>query len=373
MRKETEPKWGDPDAPVQPAKKADAPKPGTQPAPDPEPKGGDEPTPEPVTPPADITPEQKKKNPWVLYREEKARAQKLETQIAEAKAGSLAETEKAQYLERITKAEEKLKTYEDEIRFKSYEKSDEFKTKYEQPYENAWNKHMKDLGQVPVTGEDGTPRMATHNDLLELVNLSLPDARKMATEKWGDFAQDAMAARKDIRELFEAKTSALDEARKTGAEREKAFQENAAKWREGVQKHIKETWDAANQEALSDPNNGEFFKPVEGDDTRNQILGKGFAQVDRAFGINPMDPKLTPDERAAAVRLHAAVRNRSAGYGVQKYINRKLLQRIAELEKANEQFKGSTPPAGGGTAAPSGAPTTSARSRMQQAGEKWAK
>ena len=378
MRKETSVKWGEEPATEPATKKASEPatipdKKDVKPSSD---KAPDEPAATKSTEaPADITPDQKKKNPWVLYREEKKRADKLEQSVNEAKSASLAETEKAQYEERITKTEAKLKEYEDEIRFKSYEKSDEFKTKYQLPYEQAWTKHVKDLRGVTILDDAGNSRPMAANDILDLVNLELPDARKLATEKWGDFAQDAMLARKEILDLFEKKSQALDEAKKTGADREKTFQENARKWREGVQKHIKETWDAANKAALDNPNYGEFFKPVEGDDTHNQLLGKGFALVGEAFGKNPNDPKLTADERAAIVRKHAAVYNRAAAFGPMKHIIGLLRQKIAELEKASKELRGSTPPAGGGTAAPSnGAPSGgSARSRMHSAGDKWSK
>ena len=372
MQQETGKKWGE-EPTAQPEKTATPPKQAEVPKTAEPPKTNDEPSTAAETP-ADITPEQKKKNPWVLYREEKARAQKLETQIAEAKASSLAETERAQFQEKITKAESKLKEYEDEIRFKSYEKSDEFKTKYEKPYEDAWTKHVHDLNGVTVI-EDGNARPMVANDILDLVNLSLPDARKLANEKWGEFAQDAMLARKEIKDLFEAKTKALDEARKTGADREKTFQENAKKWREGVQKQIKETWDVANKAALDSPVNGEFFKPVEGDDTRNQLLGKGFALVDEAFSKSPTDEKLTPEERAAIVKKHAAVRNRAAAFGPMKYLISKLRQQLAELEKKQKEMNGSTPPAGGGTSSGGGSAPSSgnARSRMHDAGDKYAR
>lgn len=369
MQKETGKKWGE-EPPAAPTTKPAEPTKPAQPA---AARPGEEP-PAPAEPPADITPEQKKQNPWKLYREEKERAAKLEKQISEAKSASLAEKEKAEYQERIEKAEKRLKEQEDELRFKSYEKSEEFRTKYEQPYERAWEKHMKDLRGVTVAGDDGVARPMEAKDILDLVNLELPDARKLAVEKWGDFAQDAMLARKEIRDLFEAKTNALDEARKTGADREKQFEENRKKWVEGVQKHIKETWEAANQAALNDPKNGEFFKPVEGDDKWNELLTKGFQRVDQAFGKNPMDPKLTPEERAKAVREHAAVRNRSAAFGPMKYIIARLRAEIEALKKANQEFKGSQPPSGGGTAAPSGgAPTGNARDRMHAAGDKYAK
>lgn len=374
MQQETGKKWGEDPPPATPpattpAKKDESKKPDDAPS-------KPEETTATTEPPADISPEQKKKNPWHLLRDSEKKVKALETQVTEAKSSSLAETERVQFQERIDKAETKLKEYEDEIRFKSYEKSDEFKTKYEQPYEQAWTKHVHDLQGVTVLDDGGTQRPMEAKDILDLVNLSLPDARKLANEKWGDFSQDAMAARKEIKDLFESKTKALDEARKTGADREKTFQENSKKWRDGVQKQIKETWDIANKSALDHPVNGEFFKPVEGDDTRNQLLGKGFALVDEAFGKNPNDPNLTPEQRADIVRKHAAVRNRAAAFGPMKYLLAQLRKKFADLEKEYNAIKGSTPPAGGGKAAPGGGGPPaggSARDRMHGAGDKYAK
>lgn len=375
MQQETGKKWGE-EPTAQPEKTATAPKTAEVPKTTETPKTTDEP-PEKIAAeaPADITPEQKKKNPWVLYRESEKKVKALESQIVEAKSSSLAETERAQFQEKIEKSEAKLKEYEDEIRFKSFEKSPDFKRDYEVPYEKAWEKHVRDLRGVTVLDDAGASRPMEAKDILDLVNLELPDARKLATEKWGDFAQDAMSARKEIRDLFEKKTQALDEARKNGADREKTFQENAKKWRDNVQKQIKETWDTSNKAALEHPVNGEFFKPVEGDDTRNQLLGKGFALVDEAFGKNPNDPNLTPEERASIVKKHAAVRNRAAAFGPMKYLIAQLRKKLADLEKTAGEMRSSTPPAGGGTAGPGGgAPGGgTARDRMRQAGDKYAK
>jgi hypothetical protein len=130
-------------------------------------------------------------------------------------------------------------------------------------------------------------------------------------------------------------------------------------------------WNEANAEAVADRENGQYFKPVEGDDTRNQLLGKGFALVDKGFSENPMDPKLTPEQRTEVVRRHAAIRNRAAAFGPLKYLVKKLTQEVADLKKANGQFKTSAPPTAGGTSTPSAGATTSARERMRQAGEKY--
>ena len=369
MRQGTAAKWEgtiaeEPKAPV--AKPSSAPTEAPTPG---EKAGGDE-QPSPTAPP-EVEAKDKKQNPWKLYREEKARAAALERQIEEVKTKGLSEGEKSEYLTRVEKAEAKLREYEQEIQFKAYEKSDDYKTKFEQPYTEAWSRHMADLRGVTVEGEDGVARPMEAKDILDLVNLELPDARALAKAKWGDFADDAMSARKEIRNLFETKTRALDEARKNGAEREKQTQERVQKWMADTTKHVGTVWNEANAEAVADPENGQYFKPVEGDDTRNQLLGKGFALVDKGFSQNPMDPKLTPEQRTEAVRRHAAIRNRAAAFGPLKYLVKKLTQEVAELKKANGQFKTSAPPTAGGTTAPATGATTSARERMRQAGEKY--
>jgi hypothetical protein len=212
------------------------------------------------------------------------------------------------------------------------------------------------------------------SDILDLVNLELPDARKLAVDKFGDFAQDAMAARKEIRDLFESKTSALKEAREKGADREKTFQENRKKWQEGVQKRISETWSEENKRAAAHPVNSQYFTQVDGDDAHNEALKRGLAQVDEAFSLNPMDPNLSDEDRVKAVRKHAAIRNRSAAFGVMKLIIQKLKQQNEELDKIVKSYKGSTPPAGGGAPAPSGGVSGgTARDRMHAAGDRYAK
>ena len=367
-------KYGEPE-PTPAPKPAEGARPGDstpKPADAPEPKAGEEP--EPVPPPPDVDPKDKKQNPWKLYRQEKERAAQLERQIAEAKTSSLAESERARYIEDQQKLEAKLKTYEDEIRFKSYEKSEEFATKYEQPYNDAWQRHMQDLRGVTITGEDGVARPMQASDILDLVNLELPDARNLADEKWGKFASDAMQARKEIRNLFEAKNKALDDAKKTGAEREKQTRERATKWQQDTTKFIAEKWTGFKQAALKDPKIGEFLNPADGDDTRNQLLGKGFALVEKAFAVNPMDAKLTPQQREEAIRDHARVYNRAAAYGPMRYVITKLQSEIAALKKSNGEFKKSTPPTGGGGGPQGGAPaTTSARDAMRRAGERYSK
>ena len=370
MQKETAKKW-----------EADVPKgvetpetPRTTKSPEtPAPRPGDEPAGEAPPAPADVPADKKKQNPWQTVRTLEKQVETLQREVSSAKSASLAEQEKSQYLERIEQAEAKVKTYEDEIRFKAYERSEEFATKYEKPYNAAWERAMKDMRGVTITGEDGVARPMEAKDILDLVNLELPDARELADAKWGKFAGDAMTWRKEIRNLFESKAIALDEARKNGAERERQTGERTQRWQKEANEHVKTTWNTENQRALSDPVNGEFFKPSEGDETRNQLLGKGFALVDKAFAENPMDPRHTPEQRAEIVRRHAAVRNRAAAFGPMKYIIAKLRSQLAELEKANARYKESEPSTAGGSQATSGAQPLTGRAKMLAAQDRFAR
>jgi len=345
------------ETPPKPAEgKVDPPKPGDAP----EPAAGDKPEKKGVG------------EGWRRYEEEKKKRVELEQRLETSKTSALAEEERTEYLSRIEKLETARKADQDELRFRAYEKSEEFQTKYEQPYKQAWDKAIKELREVPIIGEDGaTTRPMRPEDILDLVNLGLPDARRLAKEKWGYFADDAMAARQDIKRMFDARTEALEEAKKNGAEREKQFKERNQKWQSETTKFIGEKWNGFNQAALKDPKIGEFLNPVEGDDTRNQLLGKGFALVDKAFAANPMDPKLTPQQREEAIRDHARVRNRAAAYGPMRHEITKLRAEVEQLRKANGQFKESTPPTGGGGTETNGRPAaTSAREAMRQAGLK---
>lgn len=318
--------------------------------------------------PAPAAPAAKPKvNPWKLVDEWKGKAAQLEKDLAAAKTSIVPEEERKTITERLTKAEQRAKELEDHIRFVDYKKSDEFRTKYQEPYEKAWTKAMSELKEISVVDPGSEQaRPATADDLLQLVNLPLGKAREVANAVFGDFADDVMAHRKDIRNLFEAQNTALSEAEKNGAERIKSEQEKAKTFQSQVTKFVSDAWDVANQSALNDEKYGKFFKPIDGNQEINQRLAKGKELVDRAFSENPLDPKLTPDERRAVVQRHAAVRNRAMAFGRVLYELNQSVEKIAALEKELSQFKSSEPTTGGGRQQATEAPSGSAFSQVMQ-------
>lgn len=334
---------------------------------------GESPTdPETVTkPPGEVTTDPKagtkppgKTNPWKLVDQYKQRTAELEKQIAEAKTGALVEQERKKYLDQIEQHTKRNAELEDEMRFVNYSKSEEFQTKYQKPYTEAWRRAALELSEIMVM-DNGQERQATADDLAALISLPLGKAREVADEAFGRFADDVMAHRKELRGLFAAQQQALEEAKTKGAERAKQQQEMTSKQQQDIIDHTKTYWEKANADAVADPKYGQFFKPLDGDQEGNLRLAKGFEMVDRAMNENPSDPSLTPEARATIVRRHAALRNRAAAFGrVMNWYNQ-AMEKVTALEKELAGFRSSTPGVGSSSAprpADGGAPTSAKES-----------
>lgn len=291
--------------------------------------------------------EKGKVNPWKLVDEYKAKLATAEARVLETEKRAVPEADWKKTQETLTQREKRLNELEEEIRYVNYSKSEEFKTKYQQPYEKQWQRTMSELGELTVETADGGTRPLAANDILDLVNAPLGKAHEMAVERFGDLAPEVMAHRKEIRKLFDEQSSALEEARKNGAEREKTNSEKQQREYGEMSTGIKETWSKANEEITADPKHGVHFTPIEGDQEGNLRLAKGFELADRAFSENPLANGLSNEQRQAIVRRHAAVRNRAAAFGRLTYQNAQAKARIADLEKQLAEYKGSEPPAGG--------------------------
>jgi hypothetical protein len=305
-------------------------------------------------------------SPWKLVDEYKGKLATAEKQIADIRASVVPEQERAALTERVTKAEQRAQQLEDRIRYVDYESSTEFQNKFHKPYESAFARAMSDLRDINVPVPDGNPRAFTADDLAQLVTMDRATARKTAEELFGADANDVLNARAEVRRLWDERNAGLEEAKKTlgSTVEERRRQLRAAQ--EAISKTTKQTWDQVNAGLLNDPTVGEYFKPKEGNQEWNQRLAKGFELVDRAFAEDPRDPRLTPDQRAAIIKRHAAVRNRAASWGALRYSDAQKDIKIAALEKQLSGYKSSTPPATGTQPAPNGAPAPLTGKRMDR-------
>ncbi len=285
----------------------------------------------------------KKVNPWKLVDEHKTARAKLETELVELKKLVPNEAARKKEVAELEQYRKRAQELEDEIRFVNYEKSPEFQDKYQKPYKEAWTKAMNELRELTIEQEDGTHRQVSPNDLLRLVNAPLGQAREMAETMFGAFANDVMVHRKEIKNLFDKQSSALEEARTKGAERERTMLESYQNMTQTMQKTVSGHWQKAQEAALADANIGKYLKPIEGNEEHNTRLTKAQELIDQAFKENPLDPRLTEEQREAIVKRHAALRNRAIAYGPLMNENKTLQARVSELEEKLKQYQGSTP------------------------------
>lgn len=285
----------------------------------------------------------KKPSPWKLVEDYKGRLTKAETEIAELRKNVLPEQDRKAYEDRASKAEARVKELEQHLTFVDYSKTEEFKTKYEQPYQKAWGRAMKEIGELRVPDGNGGERKISADDLLGIVNAPLGQARQIAVEMFGDFADDVMGHRKEIRSLFEAQVEALEDAKKNGLERVKQAQETQKKTLEDISKSVRETWMRENDAIQKSEKYATYFKPREGDEQWNQRLSKGYELVDKAFSENPARPDLKPEEREAIIRRHAAVRNRAASWGALRGEVERLSSELKAAHEELAQYKESEP------------------------------
>jgi hypothetical protein len=329
--------------------------PGEQP-----PKEGSEVSPEPPAATeagAAVSAEAKKKvSPWKLVEEYKARLATLEKEVADAKTTRLDPKEKEDLTTRLSAAEKRAQDLDEHIKYVDYTKSREFAEKYQKPYEEAWKKAMGELGELVIddpTSPNGS-RPITPDDLLELVNMPLQKARELANATYGDFADDVMTHRKEIKNLFEAQQKGLAEARKLGLDRTKKIQE----FQQHITKTIVDHWNKANQEVVADEKLARFFKPVAGDEESAKRLERGYKLSDKAFAVDSRDPRLTPQQREDAVRTHAAVRNRAAAFGHAVYLLEKAEAEVKSLKAELDKYRSTEPGQGEGTRPVSAAPSS---------------
>ncbi len=316
-----------------------------------------------ATPPGDkpvVEGQEKKKgvNPWHKIKEHEATIKQREAELNDLRQRVQDPEAHKKEFERLSKIEKRNQELEEQIKFVDYSKSAEFTEKYQKPYEAAWKRAMAELGELTVDDGAGRDRPMNVNDLMELVNMPLKEAKDAAELLFGTMAPEVMGYRKEIKGLFEQQKQALDNAKKSGVEMSaKQTAEQARQMEEMNQTSMRE-WETYNKTILENPQTGHYFKPVEGDEDLNTRLTKGWAFVDETAKMNLSDPRLTPAQRAEAIRRHASVRARAAAFGAMRLRDERNSARIKELETRLGQYEETVPDfTGRGASAPAGMAT----------------
>lgn len=296
-----------------------------------------------------------KVNPWKLVEEHKTTVAAREREIADLrKLVGDPEARKSE-LTRLEVAEKRAKELEEHIKFVDYSKSSEFQEKYEKPYEEKWAQTMSDLKEVTLTdSKTGEERAMRPGDMLQLVNMPLNKAMELAKELYGDSASIIMNYRSELRNMFQAKSSALEKAKTEGVEKSKQAEATMQSQQKELQTFASQSWEEANNTITTHEKTGHYFRPIDGHDELNARLEKGYKFVDETMKMNPFDPKLSAEQRAEVVAKHAAVRARAAGFGRLRAQYESLQGEYAAALKKLEQYEGSEPDTAGQSPASEG-------------------
>jgi hypothetical protein len=246
------------------------------------------------------------------------------------------------FTEQIATLKQQLEDATGRLNFVAYEQSDEFKQKYQEPFEAAWNDGVAVVSDLTAINEDGTQRKGTAEDFAAI--MAEPNngkAAAMAAELFEASAAYVINQRRELQRLNGARNKALTEHRATAAERAKAESEQTLKSKtENESRHAQRIAKFAAHVDEAVKKYPQFLAPIEGDDEGNALLTKGFELADRAFkgGV-----EMTEDE---TVRLHATIRNRAAAFGRLAYQVRTRDAKIAELQQQLDEIRASAPDGG---------------------------
>lgn len=275
------------------------------------------------------------------YENSKARIKQLEAEVGTLKAerGKPAENGEFKALqERYEAANKRLQELDQEVKFAAYERSEEYKDRYEQPYIDAYVLGRKKTSSLKVTNEDGTVRAGTEEDFDRIMGIPNDgDAIEAADALFGKAGTLVINHRENVQRLNALRAKSIEDYRKNGSERIKQAEQQAA----DRQQHMQKLW-AEESKAVKEK--FDWARPKEGDDEGNKLLEKGEQITNMAFNSDQLN-SLSPEQQ---VKINAAVYFRSVAAGRLLYWNRQLTAENAELQKELAAFKDSAPADGDG-------------------------
>lgn len=296
----------------------------------------------------------KPKKPADFLREELDKTKKerdtLKAEVAKAKPNI---TEAPEYKSLQEKHEKLAKDHaklQEDLKFTAYERSPEFKDKFETPFNEAYAQGRSKASALkvndPVTGET---RPGKPEDFDAIMSLPEEQALEMIDTLFGSGARSQIVtlARERVLDKFNARKAALEEAGKNLGEREKQTQE----FYTALNGEVSKLWEKHTKPDTIPEKHRKHLTPTEGDAREKSLLEHGYSQVDKTAQENARDPNLTPEQREAVVGRAAAMRNRAAAYPLLVHRLELHAARIAELEASLKEFQASEPGAGEGKGA----------------------
>jgi hypothetical protein len=238
---------------------------------------------------------------------------------------------------------------ENELKFANYERSQEYKDKYQQPFLKAYESAQKLVSALTVKEPDqkdqygevtepGKTRKGTEADWDALMAITDENAAsEFIAEHFGHSAARVTVLRDKVLDLHGQMRAAVEDFRKQAGERETQMRGTLEK----QQKEISTRWHAANAHAAQ--KYPQYFAPDPADPKATALWEAGTRLTDLAFGVlDPADvSKLPPAIQSKFVNgqlpladrtlLHSAIRNRAAAYD-------RLVYKLAMSEAAKKEL-----------------------------------
>lgn len=254
--------------------------------------------------------------------------------------------------------EKRLAELEDEIRFTNYERSTEYKEKYEAPFIDAYAagrerasklkvlEQRDEADEITQAARAGTP--ADFDTIMRITDDN--DAGELAAKLFGHNAPYVMFHREEVNKLNGVRVKALEQFRKDGSVREAQRTEAMTK----AQKENVAAFEAAVKDGVE--KYGKWFKPVEGDKKSAEILERGFQFADIVFGKEVKGPDGQPIKPSTA--MAAAIRNKAGGFDHAVYLLNQERATVKELRAKLKEYEASEPGPGNGATKPAKTKTT---------------
>lgn len=258
---------------------------------------------------------------------EQAKAEGTKREIEEATKALKSE------MEAIKKRAEETETT---LKYVSYERSPEFRQKWVEPLNAAWDEVKGDIAGIKLTDPDGTERDADVNDVVKLLQMPAAKAAIVAQEMFGPAAPVILGHRATIQKLWTGRQNAINEYKAKGAE-----------WEAQRTKQIEEQQNRAVQVFSDAVSSFEsqyptlFSKPE--DPVEAEQFDKGQQLVDMAFKGAGLDGTPEADRMTMIARAQAAVATRARSFGAQRAAYLKLKAEYDELKAKLDKVAASEP------------------------------
>lgn len=214
----------------------------------------------------------------------------------------------------------------------AYERSDDFKRHYADPFNTAFKDAIETAIQFTITNEsDGTTRQATRSDFLKVTGAPVSERAAIARQLFGD---NALSVLSDARELDRLRKSANDSIR-AHSEKLQVSEKDRQRQQDDAQKAYDEFRNQSRQQLTE--KYPEVFGESPDDPELAEAWKSGSEFVDRAASIGPDVPL---EERAAYVEV---IRARAAAFPRMHKENSKLKSKVTELEAELAKFRASDP------------------------------